>query len=284
MAGIQDGTGEELRRRTETILLQELRKAPDRQDQELIFQCQRALSGSERQCGRDSDDVIEDLDVFKRTVEPRSSAYDVEQLDQLRTNGWWLPRRKNPWRHVVMPVGKVVAALLFLVVVIRFGCHEVTGDSIYRVLQELGDGILLTQQVPNTRLPVVYDDLDNYVEDPAGFLAIPKTLPDGYCYDGAIKSMELSWGMLIVISYSNVNQDLLTIQISIPKDNRPIQWGIEVDSEEIEVYEINGIEFLLCRDGDLTKCQWRVGANNYILQSTASSASVREFLSYIENY
>lgn len=96
--------------------------------------------------------------------------------------------------------------------------------------------------------------------------------------------MELSWGMLIVISYSNVNQDLLTIQISIPKDNRPIQWGIEVDSEEIEVYEINGIEFLLCRDGDLTKCQWRVGANNYILQSTASSASVREFLSYIENY
>ena len=183
-----------------------------------------------------------------------------------------------------MSVGKIAAALLFLVMVIRVGSHEAIGDSIYGVLQELRDGILLTQQVPNTQTPVVYDDLDNYVEDPASFLAIPKTLPDGYCYDGVIESMELGWGALIVVSYSNMNQERLTIQISIPKDNRPIQWGIEVDSEKMEAYEINGIDFLLCRDGNLTKCQWRVDANNYILQSTASSATVKEFLSHIEDY
>lgn len=185
---------------------------------------------------------------------------------------------------MVISVGKVAAVLLFLVVVIRVGSFEATGDSIYKVLQELGDGILLTQQVPNTQAPVVYDDLDNYVEDLPSFLTIPKTLPNDYCYDGVIESMELSWGMIIVVSYSNVNQELLTIQISIPKDNRPIQWGTEVDSEEMEVYEINGIEFLLCRDGNLTKCQWRVDANNYILQSTASPSTVKEFLSHIEKY
>ena len=284
MAGMQNGTGEELRQRAEELLVRELSKAPDRQDQELIFQCQRALSMSQRQSGLDSDDFLKELESLEKTAEHRPSACDVEQLDRLRTNGWWLPRRKKPWRAVAMSAGKVAAVLLFLAAAVRVGGHEATGDSIFRVMQEIVDGLLLTQQISNTQTPVVYDDWDSCAEDPMAFLAIPKTLPDGYRYNGVSESLELDWGVMLTVSYSNVDQESMTIHISIPKDNRTIHWGIEVDSEEVEVFESNGIEFLLCSDGDLTKCQWRVGTNHYILHSIASREAVKEFLSYIGEF
>ena len=278
MAGVEQDAGEGVRRQIERRLCDELCKAPGRQDQELIDQCQLALS----RLGQVQ--TPSGADIFNESTASDWGELDLARMERLRTNGWWRAGRDTR-SGVFQAFGKVAAVSLAVIIAgaaARVGNSPVAGDVIFRVVQEWEDGLITTQRIPNTDAPVAFEGAERYLEDPTGTLALPNPLPEGCSYEGEIVTTELGWGYMVSVSYLLAEGDLIVISVGIPKSNDSVVFGVETGSEYTERFTVNGIEFMFCEDLGLNKCQWRVGANEYMLQSAAPVETIKEFLTHFE--